>query len=177
MVKKDNLARILLFTALVLSLYFTTSRSTLWLREFKLSILLSFTSLLQLFAYPKSVFTIYFYPAEPHSSVGSVADMRTGGRWFYPQLHLSSLPRSLSPPTLSTCNQPLLQPPLPHPQSPILSLPQLLSPFLSLYSFPTPKALYILSCLLSQPRFLGCAVWQNAWGRIHGVCFYSWQMT
>ena len=25
-------------------------------------------------------------PAEPHSSVGSVADLRTGGRWFDPRL-------------------------------------------------------------------------------------------
>ena len=24
--------------------------------------------------------------AEPHSSIGSIADLRTGGRWFYPRL-------------------------------------------------------------------------------------------
>ena len=28
----------------------------------------------------------YTLDAEPHSSVGSVADLRTGGRWFDPQL-------------------------------------------------------------------------------------------
>ena len=32
-------------------------------------------------------------PAEPHSSVGSVADLRTGGRWFDPRLGQYSLRR------------------------------------------------------------------------------------
>ena len=27
-----------------------------------------------------------FVSADPHSSVGSVVDLRTGGRWFYPRL-------------------------------------------------------------------------------------------
>ena len=31
-------------------------------------------------------FIIYSLNAEPHSSVGSVADLRTGGRWFDPRL-------------------------------------------------------------------------------------------
>ena len=43
-------------------------------------------NLLLLVSFQQAKETVYFMIAEPQNSVGSVADLRTGGRWFDPRL-------------------------------------------------------------------------------------------